>query len=159
MQPLLIRVNIMSSDLIKLGGALEALDSSSTPAQLAEGITIAESVISKVSEALKTLKSEYEEQMIRILKDVPEIEANGNLYYLGQKKTNRQASNFDVLVAVLEKAEGDTERIVDCLKKGSFKPATTKKLLGETNLFWVDIDDKVECKPVKIPSKLLEDKK
>lgn len=149
----------MSNELMTLGNALEALDSSSTPEELAEGIQVAENVIGAFYGRYKELRAEFEEQLTRILKEVPEITAGGQLYYLGKKKTTRQKPNFDVMCAILDAAQGDTEKIVDCLKASAFKPGTTRKLLGkDTEMFFDEFDEKIEKKVQKIPTNLLEKK-
>ncbi|MCJ8300521.1 MAG: hypothetical protein MJK13_16520 [Pseudomonadales bacterium] len=145
--------------LFKLGEALEVLDENSSIEELQEAVAVSDGIIAKVKDLLDTLKTERDEQLLRIVDARGPFQIGDTKYYRGVDKNQRHSSPVEILNALSEATEGDFYAICGCLSSNAWKAGACKEILGkESPLFWYEESDKLkESKLMKVNTIFVED--
>jgi hypothetical protein len=137
---------------------LESITALSSIDELDEAVSHANGVIAGVKDMLEKCKAEFEMQMLQIIEERGAFVLNGTKYYKGEKKTDKQASPKEILLALSDKTEGDFDKITNCLSSSCFKPGESRKILGkDSKLFWSIKDDTLKKSILKrVETRFLE---
>lgn len=94
--------------------------------------------VNLLKEATKKLASRLEEASIEWIKQNGDIAHGGIIYYVGTNRSHHCRNPKEALEKLLTATGGDVDAIAECLSASAWKPATTKKAIGEeafTQLF------------------------
>ena len=135
--------------LERIANPLEAITAGSTIDELDEAVSHANGVIAGLKDMLKECQQEYESQLLQIIEERGPFQLGNIKYVKGVKKTNKQAKPIEILNALSDATGGDFEAIVGCLASSCFKAGASKKILGDTDLFWSEESDTVKTSVLK----------
>lgn len=116
----------------------------------------AQEFIKKLGEVYRDLKEKLEAATIAYIEKNGEIRDGERRFYVAPNKSTKCVDVRKTVEAVFEVSGGDFDVFVECLSSGAFKPAATKKVLGDraADLF-VDTETK-DLKTGEIGGKRLQ---
>ena len=153
-------VAITSRDNI-VSTCLDALDLIESGIASEDQVLSAINFVARLSEIRNTLKTRLDTATIRYIQKNGPIQDGPRRYYVAPNKTTRCVSVRDTLHALLETTGGDLDTLTECLSSGAFKPAATKKILGEkaTALFETKTTDKLTAEGEPEPKLQIADER
>ena len=94
-------------------------------------VLMAQEFIKKLGEIHRELKEKLELATIAYIEKNGEIRDGERRFYVGPNKSTRCVDVRKTVEAVFEVSGGDFDVFVECLSSSAFKPAATKKVLGD----------------------------
>lgn len=134
----------------ELAVALQRLDELDVGGVTEEQISNTIDAVDLLKQAARELDQRLKRSLMEYLRGHGDLVIGERRYYIGRKKTTKCVDTRLVLQAILEASGGDLDSVMECLSSQPFKPATTKKLIGDNTagLFYDDVKETVEGKPV-----------
>lgn len=102
---------------------------------LADHVLDALEFVARLGEVHRLLKGRLESAAIKWIEINGEIVSGDKRWYVGTNKVTKCVNVKATLEALLEKTGGDLMAVAECMSTSAWKPATTKKILGDTSLF------------------------
>lgn len=87
--------------------------------------------VKRLGEVHRELKDRMEQATIKYIQAHGPIEDGTKRYYVAANKSTKCVDVRRTVEALLNAVGGDVDAFTDCLSSGAFKPAATKKVLGE----------------------------
>jgi hypothetical protein len=107
--------------------------------------------VDSIKVAVKGLDELMGQKMLEWLRKNGNIDAGPVKYILSRSKSEKCQKVAETVNAVYKAAQGDESKLVECLVAQPFKPAATRKTIGEeqyAQLFESTVSEKVEVKRI-----------
>lgn len=108
-----------------------SIDIAETEAATRDDVLAALEVVKRMGELYRAFKERVDAAAVVWINKHGPFEDGGRRFWVAKTKTTKCKDVRGTLVAVLEVAGGDFDRVCECLSTGAFKPAATKEMLGE----------------------------